>query len=169
MKNEIIWFDRKFKFDLPLEYFPMIVDRLRGAPIRLEAKISLMPSDILTKQTGNTWTIQEHAGHLLDLEPLWLKRIENFLNGDKDLYPADIENRKTKDANHNQNDIHVIINTFQTERKNLISLLENLTTNQVGLTALHPRLKQPMRLIDSCFFIAEHDDHHLAKIQDLIK
>ena len=39
MKNEIIWFNRKFKFDLPLEYFPMIVDRLRGAPIRLNAKV----------------------------------------------------------------------------------------------------------------------------------
>jgi predicted short-subunit dehydrogenase-like oxidoreductase (DUF2520 family) len=29
-------------------------------------------------------------------------------------------------------------------------------------TSLHPRLKRPMRLIDLCFFVAEHDDHHLA-------
>ncbi len=169
MKNEIIWFDRKFKFDLPLEYFPTIVDRLRGAPIRLNAKVATLPHDILTRQADNFWSAQEHAGHLLDLEPLWHKRILNFLNGDKDLYPADLENKKTKDANHNQKDISIILDSFNTERKKLIDKLEDLDSTQVGLTALHPRLKQPMRLIDSCFFIAEHDDHHLSKIQDLIK
>ena len=33
---------------------------------------------------------------------------------------------------------------------------------------LHPRLKQPMRLVDHLFFAAEHDDHHLAVIWELI-
>jgi hypothetical protein len=33
---------------------------------------------------------------------------------------------------------------------------------------LHPRLKKPMRLVDHLHFAAEHDDHHLAKIWDLI-
>jgi len=35
-------------------------------------------------------------------------------------------------------------------------------------TSLHPRLKQPMRLVDHLHFVAEHDDHHLAKIWELI-
>jgi hypothetical protein len=33
---------------------------------------------------------------------------------------------------------------------------------------LHPRLKEPMRLVDHLFFVAEHDDHHLAWIWKLI-
>ena len=33
---------------------------------------------------------------------------------------------------------------------------------------LHPRLKQPMRLVDHLYFVAEHDDHHLAKIWEMI-
>ena len=169
MKNEIIWFDRKFKFDSPLEYFPMIVDRLRGASLRLESKIISLSTDILIKQSRSSWSIKEHTGHLLDLEPLWNKRINNFLNSDKELFPADIENRKTKEANHNQNDILRITESFKSERNELICMIEKLSITQAGLTALHPRLKQPMRLIDSCFFIAEHDDHHLSKIQDLIK
>ena len=35
-------------------------------------------------------------------------------------------------------------------------------------TSLHLRLKQPMRLVDHLYFVAEHDDHHLAKIGELI-
>ena len=35
-------------------------------------------------------------------------------------------------------------------------------------TSLHPRLKQPMRLADHLYFVAEHDDHHVAKIWELI-
>ena len=31
----------------------------------------------------------------------------------------------------------------------------------------HPRLGTPMRLIDLAFFVAEHDDHHLAQITHL--
>jgi hypothetical protein len=35
------------------------------------------------------------------------------------------------------------------------------------LTAHHPRLEQPMTVVDLCFFVAEHDDHHLAAITSL--
>jgi hypothetical protein len=32
----------------------------------------------------------------------------------------------------------------------------------------HPRLKTPMRLVDHLYFVAEHDDHHLARIWELV-
>jgi hypothetical protein len=38
-----------------------------------------------------------------------------------------------------------------------------------GRTLLHPRLKMPMRLVDHLFFVAEHDDHHLAIIGGVIR
>ena len=36
-------------------------------------------------------------------------------------------------------------------------------------TALHPRLGLPMRAVDHAFFVAEHDDHHLARITELLR
>ena len=38
-----------------------------------------------------------------------------------------------------------------------------------GAPRLDPRLRTPMRLIDLGFFVAEHDDHHLARITELLK
>ena len=51
---------------------------------------------------------------------------------------------------------------------NLIDRVKNFDETTASLTALHPRLKTPMRLIDSLFFIAEHDDHELTKIRRLL-
>jgi hypothetical protein len=34
---------------------------------------------------------------------------------------------------------------------------------------VHPRLGTPMRLVDMMFFVAEHDDHHLATITELAR
>src|ERR1700719_2635884 len=35
-------------------------------------------------------------------------------------------------------------------------------------TISHPRLKTPMRLVDHLYFVAEHDDHHLSRIWELV-
>jgi len=37
------------------------------------------------------------------------------------------------------------------------------------LAATHPRLKVKMTPVDLAFFDAEHDDHHLLKISDIIR
>src|SRR3972149_2854707 len=65
------WFERQFPTGLPAELFPVVVERLRGTPARLEERLQTLPPTALTRRSGSTWSIQENAGHLLDLEPLW--------------------------------------------------------------------------------------------------
>lgn len=43
-----------------------------------------------------------------------------------------------------------------------------LTDEQLTYSALHPRLKTPMRVIDLAYFVAEHDDHHLSRVRELL-
>jgi len=47
--------------------------------------------------------------------------------------------------------------------------LDSYDESSVVRAALHPRLQQPMRVLDLAFFVAEHDDHHLAHITRLIQ
>src|SRR3989304_3251256 len=75
------WFERQFPTALPAEHFPVVVERLRGTPARLEERLQSLPTTVLTRRSGETWSIQENAGHLLDLEPLWLQRGEDFPAG----------------------------------------------------------------------------------------
>jgi uncharacterized damage-inducible protein DinB len=147
----------------------MIVERLRGTPVRIEEKLQGMSPALLTKRVGDTWSIQENIGHLLDLEDLWMGRLEDFLAGAKELRPADLTNRATHEGNHNDKAIGELTGAFRSRRLEFVDRLDGLDEAQVSAEALHPRLKQPMRVIDLCFFTAEHDDQHLARITELIK
>ncbi len=169
MQNDMIWFDRKFSFDLPLEMYPMILERLKGTPARIEEKVSTLSFELLSNRYADKWSVQEHVGHLFDLESLWIGRVEDFLSKAEYLRPADFKNKKTHEANHNRTQLVELLSKFRAERGNLIKGLEKFTGKGAGITSLHPRLDQPMRVIDMAYFIAEHDDHHLSKMTDLIR
>jgi hypothetical protein len=163
------WFEREFTFDLPVWMFPNVVERLRGTPARLEDRFRPLPANLLTQRDGDDWSLQEHAGHLYDFEALAFGRLEDFRDGLPDLRPADLTNRKTYEANHNADTIDHIFALFRAERARLVSQLEVLDEAYVERSALHPRLNKPMRVIDLAYFHAEHDDHHLVQISELIR
>ena len=164
-----LWFARTFSFALPVEFYPNVIERLRGTPARLEERLSALPHDVLTRRDSERWSMQEHAGHLLDLEALEFARLDDYDAGRAVLTPADVENRKTHEARHNERPLDEILHAFRAERMELVRRFEALGTEGAARTALHPRLNQPMRVLDLAFFTAEHDDHHLAHISELIR
>ncbi len=167
MQEMTRWLERKFAYVPPAGEFPMIVERLRGTPARVSDRIASTTRTPLARRDGDGWSIQEHIGHLLDLEPLWSLRVEEFMAGAKELSAADMSNRKTYEARHNEVAVAAIAAEFSVARSQLVARLDGATDADVVRTALHPRLKRPMRLIDFCFFVAEHDDHHLALVTRL--
>lgn len=161
------WIARRFPYAPPPGEFPMIVERLRGAPARVLEKIDSIPPALLTRRIGEAWSIQENVGHLRDLEPLWDARLTELLEGKPQLRAADMTNRATYDANHNARPIAELADAFRRARSGFVARLDALGNDDVVRTSLHPRLQQPMRTIDLCLFVAEHDDHHLAMITHL--
>ena len=163
-----VWFERTFVLGTPIESFPEILERLRGTPARLEERLHHIPAHILTRRHGDRWSIQEHAGHLADLEPLWFGRVEDLAAGQETLRPADLENTATWQADHNEGTAAAVLAAFRSRRARLVERLESLDDADLRATALHPRLGQEMTVVDLCFFVAEHDDHHLATVSKLI-
>ena len=163
------WFERHFRFDFPLELYTNLCVRLRGTPARLEELTRDLPRARLVAKLDGKWSIQENAGHLLDLEELWWARLDDFLAGAELLTVADLTNRKTHEARHNERPLEEILAAFRRARLAAADRLDALPAQAFARTALHPRLKTPMRLVDHLYFIAEHDDHHLARIWELRK
>ena len=163
------WFSREFSFDLPVWTYPHIVERLRGTPARLEDRVRSLSSKALTRRDRNTWSIQENAGHLLDLEELGMSRLDDFAAGRPTLRAADLTNHKTFAASHNSSPVEDVLLSFRAARLAFVERLDDLDQAFILRTARHPRLKKEMRFLDLAFFIAEHDDHHLARISELIR
>jgi uncharacterized damage-inducible protein DinB len=161
------WFDRRFDLGLPASAFPPILGRLRSLPDRIEQAVRTAPPDRLKLRVNDAWSIQENVGHLLDLESLWEQRLDDFDAGVTVLHPADLENRKTHEANHNAREIADLLRELRTARMRIVGRLERMTVPELSRVSLHPRLQQPMSVVDLAFFVAEHDDHHLNTIGEL--
>ena len=162
------WFDRTFEFTFPEGLYPNLCVRLRGTPARLEEIVRGVSRDALVAKSGEKWSAQEHAGHLADLEPLWRSRVDDFLAAGGTLTIADITNRRTFEAHHNSRNLRDILDEFHRARHQLVDHLASIPSAMSSRSMLHPRLHQPMRLVDHLYFVAEHDDHHLAMIWELI-
>ena len=162
MMKPAAWTARKFSFDRPVETFPEVLERLRGTPARAtELAARLSERDLSARPLGK-WSAKEHIGHLTDLLVLEEKRLQEFLAGAAVLSAADLTNRATETASHNQTPMAAILSNLRSQRAGWVDKLEAITGSDLTRTALHPRLQQPMRIIDWTYFVAEHDDHHLA-------
>lgn len=163
------WFERNFHFETSQNIFPSIIERLAGTPARLEEKLKIIPVDIISAKLNDSWSIKENIGHLTDLEPLWQGRYEDIVNGEIELRPTDLLNRKTDLAGHNSIPTEQLLKNFRAAREHTLFLLKNIDEQSIFRSALHPRLKTPMRTMDLFLFVAEHDDHHLARITEIAK
>ena len=165
----IKWTDRRFTFDFPAGIYPEMIERVRGTPARLEDLLAGLSQELTTTQADGRWSMQENAGHLLDLESLVSQRIDEYLAGNTTLHAADMSNRKTFEAHHNDIATSEILKAFRKARQGIVERLESLDLEMFARSALHPRLNVQMRLVDMLFFQAEHDDYHLARISELKK
>lgn len=161
------WFERTFDFNFPPEKFPDLLIRLKGTRVLVAESVKGISGMGLKMKYEDTWSIQENIGHLTNLEPLWTGRIEDILAGLETMREADLSNQGTVEANYNQFTIDEVVLSFVTTRNTLIQQLTSLSPDQWGISALHPRLKTSMRIVDLCLFVAEHDDYHLARIEEL--
>lgn len=166
--QQVKWFDRSFNFN-DQNIFPSILERLMGTPARLDEKLKTIPPDLLILRINDTWSIKENIGHLTDLEPLWQGRFEDIQNGAPEMRPTDLSNRRTDQANHNDKPIDELLKQFRTIRNQTLNMLQDISEPVIFRSALHPRLKTPMRTMDLFLFVAEHDDHHLARITEIAK
>jgi len=168
MFTQLPWTERKFDFDFPVEIFPVILERFRSVLVRLEEITTNLYEETLTFKLGGKWSIKEHAGHLLALEELVEKRLDDYLEKKEILSPADMSNKKTYEAGFNKKDLRDILSEFRNARQHLVERLENFTKEEAAIISVHPRLNQKMRVVDWVYFMSEHDDHHLTTIRLII-
>jgi hypothetical protein len=159
------WIERRFDFNLPEGWMTNVLERLHGAIVRLDNLTHDLGDAAATERPGGKWSIREHMGHLCDLEELHEGRIRDFMGREPVLRAADMENIKTKMANHNAIPVVEHLAYFSNKRNAFINSLSALDDATQAFVSMHPRLQIPMRPVDMACFTAEHDDHHLATIR----
>lgn len=162
------WFERKFDFDFGMEKLPELLERMEKSVLKFREITQDKSEEQLNYKLVGKWSIKEHIGHLWILESLWQKRFLEIKDNKTEMSPADLNNTATDNAFFNQYDIEKILTDFQQERQHTIQLLKNFKGEDFQHSLYHPRLKQPMRIVDLMYFVVEHDKHHLNAISKMM-
>ena len=168
MTQQTPWMERRFSFDFTIGLFPIIFSRLEGTIFRLHHLLANADDERCSIATDG-WSVKQQIGHLYDMEELWWQRLHDYLKERQMLTTADLSNAKTHNGNHNEATLELLANRFLVERQKLLEAIYTLNASELSQTAIHPRLQQSMRLIDALYFVAEHDDHHLAAVSMLLR
>jgi hypothetical protein len=163
------WTSRTFTFDLPISAFPAVLERLRGTPPRAADMVAGVDEAVLSRRIDGKWSVKDNLGHLADLHALDARSVREFLDGATVLSAADPGNRATEAEGHHRTPIGVVLDRLHETRADLVRQLEALDEPDIARVAMHPRLRQRLRLLDWAEFVAEHDDHHLARARLILR
>jgi hypothetical protein len=170
MAARIAWGERRFDFTFPADFYPELIERLRGTPARVAARLPSIAAERVRQRVNGKWSMQEHAGHLGDLDlGLFIPRLDDYEAGARYLRAADMENAATEQARHNDRPLAEVLEHVRAARAVVIDRLERYDAAFFSRIAEHPRLGTSMRAVDMLYFQAEHDDYHLARITELIR
>jgi hypothetical protein len=161
--QEIPWFERELIFGKNPEMLPYFLERLEGTIIRIEAKVKGIEDKILSEKHNGKWSIKQNIGHLAEVDQIANKRIDEMVSGVAVMSPAVFEPQ-----DYNPWPIEKVISFFSETRKSNLKKYASLNQNQLIKSSLHPRLKVQMTPVDLAWFDAEHDDHHLVKINNIL-
>jgi hypothetical protein len=161
------WFEREFDLSFGAEKYAAIYKQLAGAPERLRQAVTGVQEALLVEKPDGKWSIKEQVGHLFIMEPLWRARFQDIMEQKPVLTVADLNNTATSEAGFNGFPINELLERFVVARGETMRLLDRIDALDMERTSLHPRLKQPMRVIDLAYFVAEHDDHHISIVKAL--
>ena len=73
-----IWVEKTFDFDFPVSESATLLEELAKAPARLAHLIGGVAEVDLVRREGKRWSIQENAGHLANVEALFLGRLDDY-------------------------------------------------------------------------------------------
>lgn len=171
MKDQVLtpWLYRRWRFDFPAELYPAIIERLRGLPARTDEIVRPLSESQLSESFEGGWSVKRHLGHIADLEALITQRLDAYEQGVPVLPPADMQNEETVNADHDDQPIADVLARLRQRRESTISRLETYPRDFFARSAWHERLGTQKRVVDTCVFFADHDDHHLALVQMLAR
>ncbi len=161
--NTLRWFDRKMTLGYAPELLPFFLERLDGTAVRIEAKVKDLDDILLSTRVDGKWSIKQHIGHLSEVDAVANLRIREMLEGIPTMSPAVFEPK-----DYNPWPIAKVLLHFKAERTRNLETYRALDAKSLEKSALHPRLKVTMTPVDLAWFDAEHDDHHLVKINEII-
>lgn len=158
------WFEREFTFGLPAGMLPFYLERLQGTIPRIESKVKGVSEELLSDKLDGKWSVKQNIAHLAEVDEIANRRIGEMIKGISPMSPAVFEPR----GDYNAQSIQEVIGYFRDTRRANVGKYSGLSVDDLERSSLHPRLMVRMTPVDLAWFDAEHDDHHLVRMDEIL-
>lgn len=165
--NRANWLDKKWEFGIWADAFDNHLSIMKCTAEQIGDLIREVPIQKLTFQPNQKWSVNQHIGHLLTMESLWIARLDDFVLGRETLRPWNGNNADTEAGAFNQQRSAKILEDFADIREPHVKMLRQLKVKANEMKVYHERLKTQFSLADHVMFVAEHDQHHLNAIRNI--
>ncbi len=155
-----LWAEMQFDWPTDISEKDTLLHHLATFPSQCSITLESIPHEKLNVRHDGKWSIQEHLGHLLDMDDLPSKRIIEILADKSVMTAADMDNRHTWDQNYNDHNIYEICERFIGRRRILVDLFKSVPEEKWLASANHERLNRQMSILDLAYFQGQHDHYH---------
>lgn len=162
-----LWMSRDWRNWQPSTDAESLCQALEAFPAQLDDAVMQMEPSQWIIQRGSNWSVQEHVGHLLAMESLWIARIDDFVMGHAVLRPWNGHNEDVRMAQFNAQKMRALLRDFTATRYGIVSFLREIWTAYQHKSIRLERLDREFSLLEHMAFIHEHDQHHLRTILTL--
>ncbi len=166
--NPVPWSQRTMEYGRSLDELPVLLERVQGTAARLSTLLAHQPSERLLHRLNGKWSAMEHLGHLLTLQDRFDPRVDDFQQRRTRLCNISLHDQEPIVQGHRSRMLGDVLEEFRLKRLEFAKRVERLHRRSLEHVAYHPCQDRTMRPMDMLYWIAEHDDHHLASVRALL-
>ncbi len=146
---------------------PDLLEGLRRTPRILTEFVKTIPESRMEQRRGEGfWTIAEHVNHLAQVQPMLLKRIQQFMIEDRPEFIPYIPGDDEDQAAPRRIDVATALERFANDRQQQLALLEDADATTWQKAAIHPEYEHYSLHILARHLLM-HDFWHMYRMEEL--
>ncbi|MFH0783930.1 MAG: DinB family protein [Pseudomonadota bacterium] len=151
-----------------MDDIPDLLAGLRRTPKIVQELVKTIPeSKRILRRGDGFWTIDEHVGHLAEVQPMLLERFQRFMHEDRPEFVPFIPSKHGDEpATPPCKNMAAALLQFAEYRKEQLALLESAGHDIWQRTAIHPEYEQ-YSLYILTRHVLMHDFWHMYRMEEL--
>jgi hypothetical protein len=162
------WAERQLSFGKGLEELPVMLERVKGTTARLRNLTSHVPRERLLLRPYGQWSVVDHIGHLIYLQDRSEEHVDDFVSRRNELCQIDLSDQASILDLHRRQELGDLIEEFRLKRDYFVRRIQDMDPGALRHQALNRCRGVRMTIVDTILYVAEHDDHHLASMRNIL-
>lgn len=147
-----------------VEKYHAHIATLAAFPARLSALVTpLTDAQLHFRPDDKEWSVLENIGHLVDIDPLYVDRIDRILSEERPVFAPFDPDAGVRAAHYQHQNVSDLLATYIAQRQATIDGLSTIVPDELTRIGIHAKYGEVSiaRLVE---LLAGHDEVHYTQI-----